>query len=301
MPHIKLNDICPCQSGKLFENCCARTNFKPLYAVTRPPKPKTGIVNQRCYARVFRDCSEKISREHYVSEGILKILNQNNALTVKGFPWLEKDVGKILTPSCLVGNILCERHNNALSPLDAVAIRFFKAFNQIEQEFADENTANNETVFLFNGQDIERWMLKTLFGIICSKNALTYEAKIINWAPKTTWLNMLFGTQKFQFNCGIHYIAEKGKKRPMYEGLDFAPITNENNDVYGAIIQLKQHEFVLAMSPPPQEIRGTILEHNIYRPTNLIIKKAENTTCKVIVLAWDFLENKADIEITLNT
>jgi hypothetical protein len=299
MPHVKLTDDCPCQSGKIFEHCCAKYNFKPLYAVTRTSGLKTGIKNPRCYAAAFEDCSEKISREHFLSNGILKILNENGGLAVAGFPWLKIGVHKQITPANLVGNVLCERHNNALSPLDKVAIRFFKTFRQIEQEFVDEKTAEIERVFLFNGHDLERWMLKTLCGIVYSNNASTLEEKITNWSPKITWLNMLFGIQKFQFGCGIYYEAKIGEKRDLYQGVDFAPLLDQDNIVAGGIINLKEHSFILVMLSPPQEKSGTILEHSVYRPTELVIKKGKESMMKVVVLAWDPPFNKASIEITL--
>lgn len=300
MPHVKLTDACPCQSGKTFELCCAKRSFKPLYAVTKTTRIKTGIKNPRCYAAFFGDCSKKISREHFLSKGILEVLNLNSGLTVAGLPWLKKDEHKKLNPASLAGNILCERHNNALSPLDSVAIRFFKTFNQIEQEFIDEKTVREEKVFLFNGHDIERWMLKFLCGLIYSSNASTLEEKITNWNPKITWLNMIFGIQKFSSNCGIYYEAKVGEKRNLYQGVDFAPLLDQADVVAGATINLKEHNFILVMLKPPQEKQGTILEHSVYRPTEFVIKREKSSTKKVVVLAWDTPTEKTSIEITLS-
>jgi hypothetical protein len=302
MPHIKLTDICPCLvSGKTFEKCCARYNSKPLYAVTRTPDPKTGIKNSGCYASAFSDCSTKISREHFLSEGILKILNENRSLTVAGFPWLKTGEHKNLHPSSLTGNVLCARHNSALSPLDKVAIRFFRALRQIEQEFADEQISTLERVFLFNGHDIEQWMLKTLCGLVCSKNAMNLDSEsITDWLPPISWLNMLFGIQKFRTGCGIYFEANIGEKRPLYQGVNLAPLFDQNGNVTGIAVDLKEHSFILAMVQPPQELKGTILEHGVYRPKELVTRKLNEPAIKAIVLGWDSPSNGGTIEITLS-
>ena len=300
MPHIRLTDECPCQSGKVFAQCCANTDFKPLYAVTRTPKPKTGFKKLRCYAAELGDCSKKISREHFLSEGILKILNENNDLTVVGLPWLKREEHRKLNPASLVANILCDRHNNVLSPLDAVAIRFFKALDQIEQEFLNEKTACKERVFLFNGHDIERWMLKTLCGFLYSNNASTLEGETIHWKPNITWLNMLFGTQKFPVGCGIYYEAKIGEKRDLYQGVDFSILLNQNDAAGGAIIGLKENKFALVMLTPSEDKQGTVLEHSVYRPYQLIFNKEKEPNYKVIVLAWDSKDYAENINITLS-
>ena len=38
---------------------------------TEPKGPRTGHSHPGCYARALADCSDKISREHYVSEKLL--------------------------------------------------------------------------------------------------------------------------------------------------------------------------------------------------------------------------------------
>jgi ribosome biogenesis protein Tsr3 len=53
---------------------------------------------------------------------------------VSGLPWLKPDETKILPITQLAGNILCKRHNEALSPLDAMAGRFFTALKEMHDD-----------------------------------------------------------------------------------------------------------------------------------------------------------------------
>jgi hypothetical protein len=48
-------------------------------------------------------------------------------------------------------NVLCERHNSALSPLDAIGHRFFKSFRSLDAELRDKIKKPRNRGYLFNG------------------------------------------------------------------------------------------------------------------------------------------------------
>src|SRR4051812_41419031 len=50
---------------------------------------RKALSHRSCYARRLGGCSSKISREHYLSENILKELNEAGGLWVGGLPWLK--------------------------------------------------------------------------------------------------------------------------------------------------------------------------------------------------------------------
>jgi hypothetical protein len=64
--------------------------------------------------------------------------------------------------------ILCRRHNHALSRLDAVGTRFYELFRNDQRDLSYHEGVGPfpNTVTLVNGADIERWMLKVLWGAI---------------------------------------------------------------------------------------------------------------------------------------
>ena len=116
-----------------------------------------------CYLRDTNACSSKISGEHLLSEGVLKVLAEKQ-VEITGLPWL-KGEKKILGFAALTSNILCRAHNSALSPIDAIGARFFSAIQS-----CGTTTEGLNLAFLFSGHDIERWLLRTVAALAVSKN-----------------------------------------------------------------------------------------------------------------------------------
>ncbi len=127
---IQADAPCPCGSSTAASKCCLTEHgFRKTPAATAPAPPTTGYSHAACYAGPLADCSARRSREHYVSESLLTHLHSHNELTVTGFPWVPHGE-KVVSPSALASKILCQRHNSALSPLDAIAVHLFQAFDE---------------------------------------------------------------------------------------------------------------------------------------------------------------------------
>jgi hypothetical protein len=69
-----------------------------------------------------------MSREHLVSQSIFPGGN----IRVQGFPWCLGKVKEIAI-SGLTAKILCERHNNDLSPVDEAGVRAFSTFREMRR------------------------------------------------------------------------------------------------------------------------------------------------------------------------
>ena len=65
-----------------------------------------------------------MSREHFVSRGVLEAQTRDGVIFVRNFLWQKEPVWGA-TPESLASKVLCKRHNEALSPLDAVASKLF--------------------------------------------------------------------------------------------------------------------------------------------------------------------------------
>jgi hypothetical protein len=72
-------------------------------------------------------CDGGISREHLISESVIRVLKADGDFSIAGLPWLDNGEAKIVGTNALTANCLCARHNSALSPLDAAAQKFFAA------------------------------------------------------------------------------------------------------------------------------------------------------------------------------
>jgi hypothetical protein len=69
-----------------------------------------------------------MSGEHLFSEVMLNSLTGPDGKVVRtGYPCQEEGEVQSLTPSTCKANVLCKRHNNALSSVDATAGRLLKA------------------------------------------------------------------------------------------------------------------------------------------------------------------------------
>src|ERR1700687_3518444 len=283
---ITLNpdDACPCGSGNIFRACClgADGGFKPVASVTRCPPPRTGTRTKGCYAAALADCSPDLSREHFISEGLLKELSVGGLVSIDGFPWQSDRGIQKLPTAVLASNILCRRHNVALSTLDAVALRFFRWIDEFHGEF-DRGQEDNRFC-LVNGHDVERWILKTLCGAVFSKNATINAAKS-DWQPPTEWLQILFGEAQFSARCGLYVSGKIPDSEGIERGYKFVAFSNNAAGVYGARVSLNDETFGVAMSAPPEDLANTFLATHVYRPRGLAF--TNGTSEKIIQFGWD--------------
>src|SRR3954447_9367200 len=94
---------------------------KPPYVFKK--RVPTGYQNPRCYLASTNDCSDKITGEHLISEGILKLI-PNGFLT--GMPWQPRGERKQYSSNSLKAKVLCKKHNSSFSVFDDVGIDVFR-------------------------------------------------------------------------------------------------------------------------------------------------------------------------------
>jgi hypothetical protein len=224
------------------------------------------------------DCSKVLSREHPITHGILKeIISHNGLLTIDGFNWQELNTTREVPTPRLASRILCKRHNEALSRIDAVALRLFKKLdNAIRQE------QRQPCVFLVDGTDFERWMLKSLCGLVLSGYA-DIGAVGPTWRPDIRWLRILFDDELFPDRWGFYYSGESATT--IEGGVKCRTISNSHDGVYGLETLLDDERFLLLMDAPPEDLSGTYLSRYVYRPQQIVLV---NEYCEnVIRFGWN--------------
>jgi hypothetical protein len=92
---------------------------------------------------------------------------------IDGVPWLAPGERRVSGITSLASNILCQRHNSALSPLDAEALLFFKKLKQIR------DSEGGSSISYFCGPALELWALKAACGTFYSKNASIGRRQLI--------------------------------------------------------------------------------------------------------------------------
>ena len=299
MPNLNSQtDLCPCGSGRLLKDCCLQPDksIRPPQCITRPPAAPTGTENRRCYAAPLSDCSSVISREHYVSNGILRAISGGQLVEASGFPWQTARETRSVSIASLASKILCQRHNSVLSPLDSIGCRFFNALDQIDQEFRDRNTEAVERIFLFNGHDIERWMLKALCGAATSGNTATADLQAIRgWTPPDQWLRILFGLEFFPQGWGLYVDGMPGDTFDASRDVKLAPVY-DGTKMLGVILWFNNYRFFLVMSTVDDR-QGTLLERATYRPKEFCM--TTGMAIKMIVLGWDEPGDAKSIHIAI--
>lgn len=128
-------------------------------------------------------------------------METSEGVKIAGIPWLKQQLEKWISPRSMVAKILCKRHNEALSPLDSQAGRLIRTIGKFDREFNDPEPRPD--IIFFSGEDIERWMIKTICGIIASGNAFKDRITGIADVP-AGWVDVLFGATTWDAPFGLY-------------------------------------------------------------------------------------------------
>lgn len=296
MLYLKLGDLCPCDNIKTIKECsCLQPNnvmYPEDITITFGNVAPKKLENPKCFAKELNSCSNNISREHYISHSILqeikKTYTQGEQLRVGGLPWQSQGALKEISPNSLASKMLCEHHNNSLSPLDTVGLRFFQAFQQIHNEL--HTSINPRKYYLFNGHNIERWMFKILCGIIAAgiTTNIPKEAR-----PPLAYLKALFYGEHFPETWGLYIITDMGKQQAS-GGIKVSAISN-GNIVSGLIVEILAFRFILATHSVPK--KEGILNNSVNRPSCLHLKSINSKKDAYIFFSWKIKGDESTINI----
>lgn len=319
--HRNFGDVpCPCESGRLSRNCCLASDgvFRPSRCKIGAPDRTTGYSHPSCYAGSLNDCSHDISREHYISSSVLKLLSQKNKFGARGFHWLPPG-DNLASPEAFTAKILCSRHNNALAPLDQIAARLYRSWATVLFDFGaiepfrkpdrnswwwDYSQRSRDRLFLFNGHDIEQWLLKLLCGFVFSGNSSVSGNRLTGWRPDEKWVRILFGKNDLPKGWGLHLANGATERLVADYGLSLAPLHDRSSDaVVGLRCWINGIQFVLAMMQPDAD--GTFTLHDSsnmeskqtvgYRPRQLNLHDGDHR--RVFEFYWDHPGDGTNLQV----
>ncbi|THD35081.1 MAG: hypothetical protein E7773_11510 [Sphingomonas sp.] len=171
--------------------------------------------------RSTRDCSTQISGEHYISAAILAEFSE---LRTSGLPFFgdgETRVGR----NALRSNILCTRHNSALSPLDQeghralVAIR--DGLNHVWRRSLSRKTLHS----IISGEALELWAIKTLMGLLKADVARTDGRSTADaFTVDDALVADVLTAGRLPPGCGL-YVGQDSDL--LHDTIGFAPITHQ--------------------------------------------------------------------------
>lgn len=160
---------------------------------------RTNFAHPGCYARALKDCSKTISREHYVSTAVSELLGDEHRIT--NASWLSPGQESAGIPTSALGSkILCERHNCALSALDAQAKAFF---TELVWGLSDSPPRVRHRHVTVDGDRLELWLLKACCGALASGNLVERGCTIVRQPPRE-WLDLLFCGRRWENGAGLH-------------------------------------------------------------------------------------------------
>lgn len=265
--------LCPCGLNEKAKFCCKQGKWWFKQPANISPKPPiTMLSNNSCYAQSLADCDDAITGEHCISKALLSDISKGKSVEIAGFKWQQPQTFLKVGIKSLTANVLCARHNNALSPLDSAFARFNAAIDEF-QKTQKNSVAKIEPDFrLFSGLDIERWMLKTLIGLAASNNLSSTEMR-----PHS--LEILYGKEPWTQGAGL-YLDINGA---MYESDSFLLETMTTPD--GTTILAGKFTIcglrLMLLIGKPESIPSSLIRH----PTTIIF--AARGVEKIIELSWE--------------
>jgi hypothetical protein len=214
-----------------------------------------------------------LEAEHHVSAAVLRALSKNTKrVLVSNHRWQKPGVGRqLISIQSLRSHVLCASHNRALSPLDGQGGRLVRQVATFRTFFAS-GLPGRPLSRLYNGFDIERWMLKVLLGTLASRSFSDVSHR---WRPPRRLLQTLFENAPFPKGYGLYV-------RTRQEGVDLSgtsiyvlPIIGETSlgkVPLGLRLQLSAFELLLLLLPPTS-IRADLGRIH-YRPRCLLVYDA---------------------------
>lgn len=251
LPTVR-NKPCPCGSTRKAKRCCLVSggwDRRPQAIHLNPDRTETR--NANCFLERFGGCSDVISKEHFISDGVLRAMlaeGDDNLIYVRGQPWTDGSTFKGVGAGALTAKILCTNHNNRLSPLDNEALHFWQAVRGMTRPGAP-----SAQLVLLNGHDTERWMFKLLCGeLLAGVSRCDDGARVTHdWFP-TGQLDLIASLDSWAsfVGCGLHYLSTPKGNHPHPLEAGFRAVVSERERTVLALrIGVCGLDFLLAVSP----------------------------------------------------
>lgn len=255
----------------------------------------------KCYANTRGGCSTKISGEHYVSLGLIKLYGKNDPdFTIQHKTG--KGVGQPVTPKNFKANILCQGHNSALSPADSAALAFatFLRRNALQYDAGAGEWGEAEEITI-SGDDMQRWVLKLFLNHAVTGHFDVQQDNTVTFPPEA--IDLLLDRAAWPSEWGLTVPGEtRGKdvRACPFQPRDVvdshwwgvAPFVHKDKTwIGGGIVDLAHVSFGLTLFNPGRGMPGwdnpgNLLHGSLQRPA-FISWELEGVE-KRISFTWDY-------------
>ena len=205
-----------------------------------------------CWAKSLGNCSDKISREHLVSE----YLFLDDEMNVQGFPWCKEKSVKVGLAS-LTAKILCRQHNSDLSDVDTAGGKAFGAFREsrLLANIREKRPKYRWSIVRteIDGRGFERWCLKTLINLSYDRDRPIGRDSLRSGKPSDRLVRIAYGQEQFFEKAGLYFVARVGMNIQSEDRINFAPLISRLGNVEGGLFSIRGLRMLLyleAEGPP---------------------------------------------------
>jgi hypothetical protein len=289
------NDPCPCGSSILAGEChVSRSTSRwqlPPYTPLLAGEP-TGYAHDRCYVGFTNDCSDKITQEHWLSEGILRLFGEGKTVRVGGLPWQEQGPQNWSIKN-LSAKILCDRHNSAMWRLDTTATDIQTTLERYQLSQLQQLDPRGSEFDLYSGEELERWLLKLIWGFSAANKNIPDNLRASK--QRKTLAQYLFRDGLLPKHWGLYMKGTaEGVIADADVGIEIRSDPAPNGDLLAvtAVMGVVAFTFVWGRITTYRG-SGAFATH---RPSGVCLYSAYSAAAKVLALSWDHgKRSRADV------
>ena len=176
----------------------------------------------------------------------------------------------------LVSKVLCKRHNEGLSPLDAEAGRLIETIGNYDREFNQENP--RAEISILCGEELEKWLLKTTCGMVAAGQVARDGVRLEPYIPEI-WTSILTGKAEWPPLWGF-YAAVPMSATYHSSSFSYRPMSHpEMGHVLAVEMILNGVALYLLLGRPDIPARW-----GVYRPRTLVFE--QGSVEKFIEISW---------------
>jgi hypothetical protein len=179
-----------------------------------------------CWASVLGDCSGGLSGEHIITESLFL----GDSIGVKGLPWC-REGHRFIGKASYTANILCRKHNSALSPVDDAGTLAFATLRTMATISSNRlgmlqyglRCGRFEVIEQnIDGQGLERWLLKTLINMeLAGKQGLGVGSNASPAGIDSELVEIAFGLRFFKNRAGLYFATFDAEAIDMQERVQY--------------------------------------------------------------------------------
>lgn len=202
----------------------------------------------KCWATCLGNCNGHLSREHTIS----KSLWASPYVEVSGFVWC-KGLTKRIGLESLTTRALCVKHNNDLSPLDALGAHAFDILRQqtkLTNERSKEPHKKFRRVdFQINATALERWLLKTLINLSYEGPYFIGPKSTSQGFPSEDLVRVVYGKLKMPRENGLFVAAKPGMDLEFTDTVQMSPLVKDEKHIHGGLFRFRGVYMFLDLVP----------------------------------------------------